>query len=121
MKLAHVGLAVQDIDAAIALWSELGFTVAQRFEKPEPKALVAQMQDMQGGTIELWQFQQDHPLNGYIGRHTAFMSDNVRADAARLTAAGFTEVIAYTEGVILNYIFVQDQFGMSYEIAEEKK
>jgi catechol 2,3-dioxygenase-like lactoylglutathione lyase family enzyme len=121
MKLAHIGLAVEDIEAAITLWDELGFVVTKRFEKPEPKALVAHLQDAQAGTLELWQFQQDHPLNGFIGRHAAFISDDVRADVARLVAAGYKEVIPYTEGVVLNYMFVQDQFGMSYEIAEEKK
>jgi catechol 2,3-dioxygenase-like lactoylglutathione lyase family enzyme len=121
MKLAHVGFSVEDIEAAVGLWTDLGFTVTKRFKKPEPKALVASLKDANGGGLELWQFQAEHPLRTYIGRHAAFLSQDVRADVARLTAAGYKEVIPYTEGVVLNYIFVQDPFGMTYEIAEEKK
>jgi catechol 2,3-dioxygenase-like lactoylglutathione lyase family enzyme len=121
MKLAHIGFSVENIESAVELWGTLGFTVYRRFEKPEPKALVASLKDADGGRIELWQFLSDHPLNAYIGRHAAFLSEDVRADVAQLKTVGFTEVIPYTEGVVLNYVFVQDQFGMNYEIAEEKK
>jgi catechol 2,3-dioxygenase-like lactoylglutathione lyase family enzyme len=119
--LNHAGFAVKDLEQAISLYEKLGFTLARRFEKPEPKAHVASMKDRNGVGLELWQFAEEHPLNSYIGSHVAFMCDNVRADAKTLADAGFKEVISYTEGIILNYIFVQDEYGTTFELAEEKR
>jgi catechol 2,3-dioxygenase-like lactoylglutathione lyase family enzyme len=121
MTLNHAGFVVKDLEQSISLYEKLGFTLARRFEKPEPKALVASLKDANGVGLELWQFAEEHPLNSYIGRHIAFMCDDVRADAKTLIEAGFKEVIPYTEGVILNYVFVQDEYGTTFELAEEKK
>lgn len=121
MKLNHFGFAVGDLDEAIALYEKLGFLLSRRFEKPEPKADVASMKDANGAGLELWQFNEEHPLNAYIGRHAAFICGDVRADAQKLVEAGFTEVIPFTEGVILDYIFAQDGYGTVFELAQEKQ
>jgi catechol 2,3-dioxygenase-like lactoylglutathione lyase family enzyme len=121
MKLNHAGFTVQNLEEAIELYQKLGFTLSRKFEKPIPKAQVASMKDTNGVGLELWQFAEDHPLNTYIGRHIAFLCDDVRADAKVLTNAGFKEVIPFTEGVVLDYIFVQDTEGTVFELAQEKK
>lgn len=120
MRLVHAGFRVQNLEEAIRLYGELGFTVSRRFEKPEPKARVAMLSSGEGPGIELWQFAEDHPYVEFIGRHVAFMCDDARKDAKRLVRSGFRIVIPFTEGVILDYIFVQNQFGLVYELAQKK-
>lgn len=121
MQFNHIGFTVTDIEAAIKLYESLGFQLTRRFEKPEPRAHVASMQDGNGAGLELWQFTDEHPLKKYIGRHTAFICDDVRRVANELLESGFKEVIPFTEGVILDYIFVQDEHGLVYELAQEKQ
>ncbi len=121
MTLNHAGFVIKDLEEAVNLYEKLGFTLVRKFEKPEPKAHVALMKDTNGMRLELWQFAEEHPLNSYIGRHIAFICDDVRANAQLLVDTGFTEVVPYTEGVILNYIFVQDEYGTTFELAEEKR
>lgn len=121
MKLWHAGFAVKDLDEAIALWQGLGFALKQKFEKNEPGARAALLLDQGGGGVELWQFTADAPLNAIVGRHVAFKCGDARQTAARMIEAGYTEVIPYTEGVMVNYIFVQDSFGTYFELAEVKE
>lgn len=121
MKLIHVGFAVDDLEESIALWEGLGFRLSRRFDKPEPKAKVATMKDSDGGGLELWEFENaNDDMAKIIGRHFAFKSDNVRSDAGKLMTAGFEEVIPFTEGVVLDYIFLKDKFGAYYELAQDK-
>ena len=120
MKLIHAGFRVENLEEEIELYESLGFVVSRRFEKPEPRAQVAILKSSDGSGVELWQFKEEHPYNEFIGRHVAFICNDVRKDAERLMQAGFQTVIPFTEGVILDYIFVQDKFGLVYELAQEK-
>ena len=122
MKLAHVGLAVKNLGEAKKLWNSLGFLVEKEFEKSEPRAKVAVLRDGSGGRLELWEFDQSSdPLIKVIGKHAAFLCEDARADAANLIANGFKEVVPFTEGVTLDYIFLQDELGAFYELAQPKK
>lgn len=120
MKINHAGFAVEDLEKAIELYAQLGFTVKNRFEKPEPHAFVATVVDENGAGLELWQFDGEHPLQSYIGRHVAFVCDDVRHDAGVMVQNGYKEVIPYTEGVKMNYIFVEDSFGAVFELAQKR-
>lgn len=120
VRLWHAGFAVSDLDEAISLWQSLGFAVKHKFEKAEPAAHAAMLVDQGGGGVELWQFTGDSPLNEFVGRHVAFKCGDARQTAARMVEAGFTEVIPYTEGIMVNYIFLQDGFGTYFELAEVK-
>lgn len=93
MKLLHAGLKVRNLEDAIKLYENLGFVVWKRFEKLEPKAQVTMLTSSEGPGIELWQFEEDHSYNEFIGWHVAFMCDDVRKDAEHLTQAGFRIVI----------------------------
>ena len=121
MKLWHAGIAVKDLEESIKLWESLGFRLTQKFEKGEPAAHAAQLEDPAGGAVELWQFTGDSPLNEYVGRHIAFKVDDAAVTADILKQVGFREVIPYTQGVTVNYIFVADEFGAYYELAEVKE
>jgi catechol 2,3-dioxygenase-like lactoylglutathione lyase family enzyme len=120
MKLWHAGIAVKDLRESIRHWESLGFSIKQQFEKDEPAAHAALMVDDQGTGVELWQFTGDSPLNKYIGRHIAFMCDDAQATAQKFLSQGFKEVIPYTKGVMVSYIFLEDEFGTYFEFAEVK-
>ena len=120
LRVLHTGIAVNDLDKAIELYESLGFSIVNRFEKPEPKAHVATVRQGEAA-YELWQFEdREHPQVAYIKSHVAIYSDDLPGDIKKLTADGYTLVIPITEGVVLRYAFVQDVSGTCYEIATEK-
>ncbi len=121
MKLWHAGFAVKDLEDSITLWENMGFHIKQKFEKSEPAAHAALLEDVDGGGVELWQFTSDSPLNECVGRHIAFKCGDARESAAKLKEHGYTEAIPYTEGVMVNYIFLQDGFGTYLELTEVKE
>lgn len=84
MELWHAGFVVKDLGEATATWEKLGFKVAQKFEKDEPLAHAALMEDKNGKGVELWQFTNDSQLNKFIGRHVAFKCDDVAVTAEYL-------------------------------------
>lgn len=119
-RVLHTGIAVDDLDKAIQFYQNLGFSVHNKFEKPEPKAQVATVKN--GDTaFELWHFQdKDHPQVAFIRNHVAVYSDDLETDVHELVQAGFKLVIPITEGVVLKYAFVQNPAGTCYEIATQK-
>jgi catechol 2,3-dioxygenase-like lactoylglutathione lyase family enzyme len=93
-KFWHVGLSVDDLEEGIAEYEKLGFEVAKRFEKPEPKAHAVHMTHPNGSGVELWEWvEKDHPLIKVIERHIAFESDNLEDDLGRLIKDGYEIVI----------------------------
>jgi catechol 2,3-dioxygenase-like lactoylglutathione lyase family enzyme len=121
MKLWHAGFKVDDLEKAIKVWEKLDFKVKQKFEKGEPSALAALLEDDRGVGVELWQFNEESPLNEFIGRHIAYKCDDAQATAELLKQHGYKEVIPFTKGVMVNYIFLQDEFGTNIELAEVKE
>ncbi len=121
MQFAHAGFMVDDLDEAIKLWGQLGFSLKHTFEKDEPPARAALVVDSNGAGLELWQFTGESRMNEIVGRHIAFKTDDARTVAADLVRSGFEEVIPFTHGKTLNYLFLKDQHGTYYEIAEEIK
>ena len=121
MKFAHAGFAVKNLEDTKAMWCELGFVVEKEFNKPEPKARVAVMNDGSNGKLELWEFDKfDTKFVDIIGRHIAFFCDDVKKDAAILKKRGYTEVIPFPEGITVDYLFLQDEFGAFYELTQLK-
>ncbi len=119
-KILHTGVSVSDLTSAIKLYEDLGFSVQNRFEKPEPKAKVATV--IKGeAAFELWQFEDTtHPQVSYIKNHIAIYSDDRAADVNEIQPSGYTLVNPVTDGVLHRYAFVQDPSGTCYEIATEK-
>src|SRR4051812_38858527 len=102
MELWHAGFAVKDLEDAVTTWEQLGFKIKQKFEKNEPAAHAALMEDKKGLGVELWQFTGDSRLNEFVGRHVAFKCHNASETAEYLKTRGFSEVIPYTRGVMVN-------------------
>jgi catechol 2,3-dioxygenase-like lactoylglutathione lyase family enzyme len=118
-KFWHVGLSVANLEEGIAEYQKFGFEVAQRFEKPEPKAHAAHMTHPNGSGIELWEWlEKDHPQIEFIKRHMAFESDDFDSDLQKLLDDGFELVIPKNKGVTVTYAFVKDKTGNYIEIAE---
>lgn len=115
----HTGFEVDDIDQAIAFYSNFGFKVAKQFDKPEPKAKAAHIMNDSGVTFEIWQFiDRDHPHVEIIRRHVAFESDNLKEDIKKLTEQGCELVIPISKGATLTYAFVSDPSGNCIEIGQ---
>lgn len=121
MKFWHAGFAVKDIDGAVTLWESFGYSLKQKFEKDDPAAHAALMEDDRGVGVELWQFTGNSPLNEYVGRHLAFKCEDAHKTAEQLKKHGFKEVIPFTKGVMVNYIFLSDECGTFFELAEVKE
>jgi len=119
-RILHTGVEVANLAETVALYKDLGFEVANEFEKPEPKAKVATVK--KGDTaFELWQFEdRAHPQVAFIRNHVAVYSDDLENDVQAFIRRGYKLVIPVTDGVILRYAFVQDPAGACYEIATEK-
>ncbi|HSX33512.1 MAG TPA: VOC family protein [Candidatus Saccharimonadales bacterium] len=121
-NVLHTGIEVADLAKSIELYRNLGFEVANEFDKPEPKAKVATVKN-DDTAFELWQFEdKDHPQVAFIRSHVAIYSDDLENDVQQLVDSGYKVVIPVTEGVILRYAFVQDPAGaFCYEIATRKE
>lgn len=119
-RVLHTGVAVDDLEKSVAMFTALGFQIKNEFEKPEPKAKVATV--IMGDTaFELWQFEdKTHPQVAFISNHVAIYSDDIESDVQELVGRGYKLVIPPTDGVVLRYAFVQDPSGLCYEIATEK-
>lgn len=50
-RVLHTGVEVADLQKSIAFYERLGFHAARTFDKPEPKAKVAMMQQRERDSI----------------------------------------------------------------------
>lgn len=115
----HVGITVDDIDTAISEYKQLGFTLKNKFEREDLNALAASLEYPNGSALELWQWQgTPHPQAEFIGRHLAFESDDLDADAKKYIESGWEVVIPKTKGKKAQYVFLRDKSGNCVEIAQ---
>lgn len=109
--------SVDDIIQGISQYEKIGYRLIIKFEKPEPRAMVAHMSNGES-LIELWQFiDKEHPLVEVIKSHIALESDDLDKDLIDLQDYGFEIVIPKTKGVVLTYAFIKDSSGNYIEIA----
>ncbi|HEU0316675.1 MAG TPA: methylmalonyl-CoA epimerase, partial [Solirubrobacteraceae bacterium] len=90
----HVGVAVEDIDAAISAWQALGMTVSHR-EVVESQGVEAVLLDIGESHVELLApLSEDSPVGRFLARsgpglhHVAYAVDDVEAALAKLTGDG---------------------------------
>ena len=121
-KFWHVGVSAKDLEKTIHEYEKLGFVLAERFDKPEPEAHVAQMDHPSGVGVEIWQWvDENHPQTEYIKDHVAFVSDDLDKDVEEFVADGCKIVIPRTQGIKVEYVFVKDPNGKYLEIVQEKQ
>lgn len=133
----HIAIGVPDLEAGLAFYRDtLGFEQVERTSfsgsRPEIEAAIgirkptASMAMLRGGNayIELWQYEQPTPRDrtanppdlGYP--HFALEVKDIRAEHARLTAAGMTfvgEPVDFGESAA---IYGRDPFGNVVELYE---
>jgi methylmalonyl-CoA/ethylmalonyl-CoA epimerase len=94
-RIDHVGVAVEDLDAALALYrGSLGLPLAHR-ETVEEQGVDAALLDVGDGHVELLApLGPDTPVGKFLARkgpglhHVAYAVDDVEAELARLREAG---------------------------------
>jgi methylmalonyl-CoA epimerase len=94
-RIDHVGVAVQDMDAALTLYrDELGLPLAHR-ETVEEQGVDAALLDVGDGHVELLApLGPETPVGKYLARkgpglhHVAYAVDDIEAELERLRGAG---------------------------------
>jgi len=94
-KIDHIGVAVEDIDAALELYAKtFEMTVAHR-ETVEAQGVEAVLLDVGDGHVELMRpLAEDSPVGKFLARkgpklhHVAYAVDDIDSTLERLAAAG---------------------------------
>jgi methylmalonyl-CoA/ethylmalonyl-CoA epimerase len=94
-RIDHVGVAVEDLDAAIALYQDsLGMPLAHR-ETVEDQGVEAALLDVGEGHIELLRpLGEDTPVGKFVAKkgggmhHVAYAVDDIDATLAQIKDAG---------------------------------
>ncbi|MBI5500033.1 MAG: methylmalonyl-CoA epimerase [Deltaproteobacteria bacterium] len=94
-KIAHLGIAVKDLDAAVRLWRDtLGFTLGGFDEVPEQKVKVAMFPVGESRIELLGATSPDSPIAKHLEKkgegiqHVAFAVPDLEAALAELKARG---------------------------------
>jgi catechol 2,3-dioxygenase-like lactoylglutathione lyase family enzyme len=90
-ELNHVGGPVQDLDASLAFYTDLGAQIVDTLFMEGPKVTRVHLQ-LGTGLIELLHNQNPSPDATYGLNHIGFMTDDLDNDYARLIAAGYAEL-----------------------------
>ena len=93
-RLHHVGIVVEDLDAAVARYAALGFGDGERFDVPD-QSVVAVVFAAGSGYVELIQpTDPEGPIARYLAKrgeglhHVAYGVTDLAATLAALAAAG---------------------------------
>lgn len=118
VRLNHLGFRTDDLEASIAFYEKLGFSVQTRFGKGD-WALAAMMRKGDDG-IELFQFKDPNDeLSRKISNHTAFTVDDIEADVQLFVDNGYEVSIPISPGtVVKRYAYVADRHGVQIELCE---
>lgn len=128
-KIDHIGVAVEDIDAALDLYTEaFGMTLAHR-ETVEPQGVEAALLDVGGGHVELMRpLAPDTPVGKFLARkgpklhHVAYAVDDIDATLEKLAAAGLElvdgEARAGIRGSRVAFIQPRSTGGVLTEVVE---
>jgi catechol 2,3-dioxygenase-like lactoylglutathione lyase family enzyme len=92
-ELNHVGGRVQDLEASLGFYAELGAEVVDRLFMTSSRVHRVHIQ-LGTGLIELLHHEEPDPAAGYGLNHVGFMTDDLDGDYARLIALGYGELSA---------------------------
>lgn len=127
--LHHVGIVVEEIDAAAEKYAKLGFASGERFDVPE-QGVIAITYHAGPGYVEL--IQPTDPT-GAIGRflakrgpgihHVAYRVSDLEGTLARLTAAGVRLIDAVprtgTHGWRIAFVHPESCSGVLTELVDD--
>jgi methylmalonyl-CoA/ethylmalonyl-CoA epimerase len=128
-KIDHIGVAVENIEAALALYeTSFEMTVAHR-ETVESQGVEAVLLDVGDGHVELLRpLTPDTPIGKFLGRkgpklhHVAYAVDDIDATLEKLTATGLelidTKARTGIRGSRVAFIEPRSTGGVLTEIVE---
>ncbi len=128
-KLDHIGIAVEDLDSAIETYKTLGFTVESVDDVPGFGVKVVFL-PMESGSVELVQpVTEDSAMAKYLDKkgqgihHLCFEVEDIRAELARLEAAGVElvdkEPRQGAHGTLVAFLHPRSTGGVLIELAEK--
>jgi methylmalonyl-CoA/ethylmalonyl-CoA epimerase len=128
-KLDHIGVAVEDIDAAIDMYQKLGFETEAIEDVPGFGVKVAFL-PMERGNVELVQPVKDNSsMAKYLEKkgqgihHLCFEVHDIRAEMARLEAVGVQlvdkEPRQGAHGTLVAFLHPKSTGGVLIELAEK--
>ena len=130
-ELAHVGIAVRSRDAAVALWSKLGFRLTGTEELKSMHVKIAFVESG-GSRIELLEpTQADSPIGRFLAsrgeglHHVAFYVADLEAALTQADAQGL-ELIDRTprggsHGMKIAFLHPRSMGGVLVELCERRK
>ena len=128
-KLDHIGVAVEDIDAAIEMYQKLGFTTEAIEDVPGFGVKVAFL-PMESGNVELVQpVTDDSAMAKFLEKkgggihHLCFEVYDIRAELKRLEAAGVELVDKVprngAHGTLVAFLHPKSTGGVLIELAQK--
>jgi methylmalonyl-CoA/ethylmalonyl-CoA epimerase len=128
-KLDHIGVAVTDIDEAINIYQKLGFSAEAIEDVPAFGVKVAFL-PMESGNVELVQpVNDDSAIAKYLEKkgqgihHLCFEVEDIRAELARLAAAGVQlvdkEPRPGAHGTLVAFLHPKSTGGVLIELAQK--
>lgn len=129
LRLHHIGIVVDDLDAAAAKYEALGFTNGDRFAVPE-QGIEAIVYAAGPGYMELIRpTDPDGAIGRYLAKrgggthHVAYAVDDIAATLARLQAEGVRLIDATprqgTHGWRIAFIHPESCAGVLTELVQE--
>ncbi len=95
MKMDHIGIAVANLEEALAIYSRLGFASGQQEIVPAQKVRTAALAIGESNLELLEPMEEDSPVGKFIAsrgqgvHHLAFRVDNIEEKLQELHVAGF--------------------------------
>jgi methylmalonyl-CoA epimerase len=130
-RIAHVGIAVRSIADARRTYEALGMVVEGLEEVPQEGVRVAMIRCGESHIELLEPMSETSPIASFLERrgpgihHLCLATDDVRADDARLRAAGLTmlrpEPTRGAGGCWVQFVHPKSAGGVLLELAEEAR
>jgi methylmalonyl-CoA/ethylmalonyl-CoA epimerase len=131
LSIDHVGIAVPDLDDAIAFYARVfGLTATHIEENPEQGVREAMLSAPEGGAMVqlLAPLRPDSPIGKFLDRsgpgiqQMAYTVDDIRATADAMRSEGvrllYDEPKIGTGGALINFVHPKDAGGVLVELVE---
>jgi len=129
LRLAHVGIAVQDLAGGAALWERLGLPQESSEDVHSARTRVS-FHPVGETQVELLEgMGEDSPVSRFLAKkgpgvhHLCFAVDDIRAEMARLRGAGFRllseEPQPGAHGTLVVFLHPGDTAGVLVELNQE--
>ncbi|MBI4429884.1 MAG: methylmalonyl-CoA epimerase [Ignavibacteriales bacterium] len=130
-KIAHIGVAVSDLEAAVELFTKLFNAQPQRFEEVRDQKVKTVMFEFNGAAIELLQATSpESSIAKFIEKrgtgvhHISFVVDDIEREMKRLKEIGFElvdEAPRYGAGdYIVAFLHPHSTNGVLIEISQKR-